>query len=231
MCFVNQLKKEAEPIITKIYNDPFIQSLLKGDISKEAISHYLQADSRYLDEFAKIYALLIPKVDTKKEIQFLCEQVQFAASGEVEAHHILADYVGKPYEEIIEEGEWFPTADHYIKHMYYNAYGFDNIAYTIAAMAPCPYVYQQIGKRALENDDIAKDNPLRAWFEFYATEMDDLMNHIDDWLNQYAEQSDQKVREDFKRNFLQSTVHERHFFNMAYTQERWDFGGVENEKA
>jgi thiaminase/transcriptional activator TenA len=31
--------------------------------------------------------------------------------------------------------------------MYYNAYAHENAAYTIAAMAPCPYVYAVIGKK------------------------------------------------------------------------------------
>jgi thiaminase/transcriptional activator TenA len=35
--------------------------------------------------------------------------------------------------------------------MYYNAYAHENAAYTIAAMAPCPYVYAVIGKRAIKD--------------------------------------------------------------------------------
>ncbi|MBI5975509.1 thiaminase II [Staphylococcus canis] len=229
MDFVNTLKKEAAPIIDAIYHDNFIQSLLKGDVSKAAIKHYLRADSRYLNEFAKIYALLILKIDSKEEIQFLTEQIQFASSGEVEAHHTLAQYVGEDYNQIIKDGEWYPTADHYIKHMYYNAFAYDHIAYTLAAMAPCPYVYQQIGKRAIKENAVSEDNPLKPWFEFYATEMDTLMDYIDQWFNQYAEQFDTKHQDILKRNFLQSTVHERNFFNMAYNQEKWDFGGELNE--
>ncbi len=229
MDFSKTLKMEAQPIIDAIYNDSFIQSLLKGNASSSSIKHYLRADARYLNEFAKIYALLIPKVNTKEEIQYLTEQIQFASSGEVKAHHILSDYVGEDYNDIISTGEWYPTADHYIKHMYYNAYAFDNIAYTLSAMAPCPYVYQQIGKRAIIEGDVAEENPLKAWFDFYATEMDELMNHIDQWLNQYAEKFNQQNQDILKRNFLQSTVHERNFFEMAFSKEEWEFGGEGNE--
>ncbi|ALN76978.1 MULTISPECIES: thiaminase II [Staphylococcus] len=225
MSFSENLKQEAQPIIDAIYHDGFIQGMLKGDISKNAIQHYLKADARYLFEFAKIYALLIPKVDSKEEIQFLTEQIIFASSGEVDAHHILADYVNLSYNEIIQEGEWYPTADHYIKHMYFNAYHFDDVAYTIAAMAPCPYVYQQIGQRAMREHHFSSNHPLKAWFEFYAKGMDDLMNHIDHWLNHCAENTSNNAQQQLKRNFLESTVHERNFFNMAYTQEHWAFGG------
>ncbi|MDE9956916.1 thiaminase II, partial [Staphylococcus pseudintermedius] len=189
MRFSEQIKQEAQPIIEQIYHDGFIQGMLNGDIATESVKHYLRADSRYLNEFAKIYALLIPKVDTKDEIQFLTEQIQFASSGEVEAHHILADYVGEDYQSIIQRGDWYPSADHYIKHMYYNAYAFDNVAFTIAAMAPCPYVYQRLGKMAIENHHFEANHPLKGWFDFYNREMDTLLSYIDRWLDSYAEVS------------------------------------------
>lgn len=225
MLFSEIVKREASTIIDGIYGDEFIQGMIQGDIPEEAIKHYLRADARYLFEFAKIYALLIPKVDSKEEIEFLTEQIAFAASGEVEAHHILADYVKVPYNEIIKEGEWYPSADHYIKHMYFNAYHYDDVAYTIAAMAPCPYVYQQIAQRALREVDFGANHPLKAWFEFYAEGMDELMEHIDTWLNACADHASDAEREQLKRNFLESTKHERNFFNMSYHQETWDFGG------
>lgn len=225
MLFSESVKEEASPIIDAIYEDDFIQGMIRGDISKAAIQHYLRADARYLFEFAKIYALLIPKVTTKKEIQFLTEQIDFAASGEVEAHHILADYVKVPYNEIIKEGEWYPSADHYIKHMYFNAYHYDDVAYTIAAMAPCPYVYQQVAIKALQVEKFASHHPLKAWFEFYAEGMDELMRYIDHWLNVCAKEATELEKDQLRRNFLESTVHERQFFNMAFNQETWNFGG------
>src|SRR5699024_12657764 len=92
MRFSEQLQQKVEPIIEEIYNDGFIQGLVNDDISAEAVKHYLKADARYLNEFAKIYALLIPKIDSKEELKFLLEQIEFASSGEVGAHQILADY-------------------------------------------------------------------------------------------------------------------------------------------
>ncbi|EKU47149.1 thiaminase II [Staphylococcus massiliensis] len=225
MSFAKELKEKAEPIVEAIYKDPFIQKMIEGELDKEAVKHYLQADSRYLNEFAKIYALLIPKVDSKEEIQFLTEQINFASSGEVDAHITLAEYVGESYESIIEKGEWFPTADHYIKHMYYNAYAFDNVAYTITAMAPCPYVYQQVGKRAMKDHQFSDDNPFKKWFEFYDTEMDPLIEQIDSWLDERTQNMTDEEKQVLEKNFLQSANHERRFFNMAYNKEEWNYGG------
>lgn len=224
MSFSTKLQEKVEPIIEDIYNDDFIQGLIKGDIPKESVKHYLKADSKYLNEFAKVYALLIPKIDSNTHLKFLLEQIEFASSGEVGAHEILAEYVGEEYKDIIKDGEWYPSADHYIKHMYYNAFAREEVAYTIAAMAPCPYVYKRLAQMALERNEFTENNPLKQWFEFYYEGMNELLEVLDEWLNDFSNHSTEKEINDVERNFLESTIHERRFFNMAYTIEKWNFG-------
>ncbi|HDM3615910.1 TPA: thiaminase II, partial [Staphylococcus aureus] len=48
MKFSDEIKQASQPIIDEIYQDGFIQDLLKGTISKEAIRQYLRADASYL---------------------------------------------------------------------------------------------------------------------------------------------------------------------------------------
>ena len=229
MKFSDEIKQASQPIIDEIYQDGFIQDLLKGTISKEAIRQYLRADASYLKEFMNIYALLIPKVTDIESIKFLVEQIEFLTEGEVEAHEILADYINEPYEEIIKEKVWPPSGDHYIKHMYYHAYTHENAAYAIAAMAPCPYVYEVIALRAIEDPELNKATNLSKWFEFYSTEMRELINVFDQLLDQLTENSSDVEKQQIKESFLQSTIHERHFFNMAYINEKWEYGGNNNE--
>ena len=229
MLFSQELKKTSQPIIKDIYNDPFIQEMLHGTISEEALKFYLRADASYLKEFANIYALLIPKMSRLEEVQFLVEQIQSIVDGEVEAHEILATYVQQNYSEIVQEKVWPPSGDHYIKHMYFNAYSKENAAYTIAAMAPCPYVYQVIAKEALKDSELNKDSILSKWFEFYSTEMDELVNIFDELMDRLTQNLAVEEKEAIKSCFLQSTIHERNFFNMAYIQENWLYGGQNNE--
>ena len=83
MSFSDELKQASKPIIEEIYNDGFIQDLLKGKLSKQAVRQYLRADASYLKEFTNLYALLIPKAPTMKEVKFLVEQIEFMLDGEV----------------------------------------------------------------------------------------------------------------------------------------------------
>ena len=71
--------------------------------------------------------------------------------------------------------------------MYFNAYSKENAAYTIAAMAPCPYVYQVIAKEALKDSELNKDSILSKWFEFYSTEMDELVNIFDELMDRLTQ--------------------------------------------
>ena len=59
-----------------------------------------------------------------------------------------------------------PSGDHYIKHMYYYAFAKENAAYTIAAMAPCPYVYQVIANRRLQDPELNTDSILKNGLTF-----------------------------------------------------------------
>ena len=113
----------------------------------------------------------------------------------------MADYINEPYEEIIKEKVWPPSGDHYIKHMYYHAYTHENAAYAIAAMAPCPYVYEVIALRAIEDPELNKATNLSKWFEFYSTEMRELINVFDQLLDQLTENSSDVENNKLKKAF------------------------------
>ena len=42
------MEEKALPIVDKIYNDGFIQGLIRADLSEKAVEHYLKADALYL---------------------------------------------------------------------------------------------------------------------------------------------------------------------------------------
>lgn len=229
MTFSKELREASRPIIDDIYNDGFIQDLLAGNLSNQAVKQYLRADASYLKEFTNIYAMLIPKMSSMEDVKFLVEQIEFMLEGEVEAHEVLAEFINEPYEEIVKEKVWPPSGDHYIKHMYFNAFARENAAFTIAAMAPCPYVYAVIGKRAMEDPKLNKESVTSKWFQFYSTEMDELVDVFDQLMDRLTKHCSETEKKEIKENFLQSTIHERHFFNMAYINEKWEYGGNNNE--
>ena len=53
-----------------------------------------------------------------------------------------------------------------------------------------------------------------------------MLDQLIDRLTKHCSETEKK---EIKENFLQSTIHERHFFNMAYINEKWEYGGNNNE--
>ena len=95
-------------------------------------------------------------MSSMEDVKFLVEQIEFMLEGEVEAHEVLADFINEPYEEIVKEKVYGHQVVIIILNIYFNAFARENAAFTIAAMAPCPYVYAVIGKRAMEDPKLNK---------------------------------------------------------------------------
>lgn len=216
-----ELTDKVQPMIEEIYNDDFIQGMIHGTVDKNAIVHYLQADALYLKEFANLYAMLIKRTDSKPMAEFLLSQKEFSLGGESEAHAVLTGYADEKYEEIIEDGSWFPSADHYIKHLYYNAFTKSNPVFTLSAMAPCPYVYKKIADMAVGRNKFSNDHPFKGWFDFYHNDMGASIDELFSIIDKEAASLSGEDREQIRNNFLESTEHEQRFFSMAAKTEKW----------
>ena len=207
-----------------IYKDNFIQGIIKGDLPKEVISHYLKADNIYLNNFSDIYAVLISKTKEQKLKKFFLSQINFIIEKEViGAHKYFADYVGKNYSDIIKDGKWYPSADHYIKHIYYNLYKY-GIVETLSAMLACPWIYKKVAEKILENHKLNDNNPFKKWVEFYNGSLcDECIENYVYIIDKYSNKYNQEEKDIVLNNFLQSCEHEKNFFDMAYRQEKWLF--------
>ncbi|MGU3126511.1 thiaminase II [Staphylococcus aureus] len=160
-------------------------------------------------------------------MKFLIEQIDFMVEGEVLAHDILAQIVGEPYEEIIMNF-YLPSGYDYIKHMYFQAHSRENAIYTIAAMAPCPYIYAEIAKRS-QSDHKLNRKRWQNGLIFIVLKWMTQINVFEALMNKLAESMSDKELEQVKQVFLESCIHERRFFNMAMTREQWEFGGKVND--
>ena len=98
--------------------------------------------------------------------------------------------------------------------MYYHAFAKENAAYTIAAMAPCPYVYQVIANRALQDPELNTDSILKQWFDFYSTEMDELVKVFDDLMNKLTAHVSKEERNEIKESFYKVQYMKETFCNV-----------------
>ncbi|MBJ8326223.1 thiaminase II [Streptococcus pacificus] len=221
-----QMIAKGEKYIDLIYNDPFIQGLISGQLDPKAVCHYLQADYAYLNKFADIYALCLAKSDNVTDKRFFINQLSMILSDELEGkegpHQVLAAYTGKPYSSIVADSKWYPSADHYIKHMHYNIHE-HGIAGALSAMGPCPWIYHEVAKKINAENDLADNHPFKKWIDFYAEDStEELMDNFFRMIDYYSQNISQEDKTIFVDNFVKSCQHERRFFQMAVTQEDWE---------
>ena len=191
-------------------------------MSKEAVSHYLKADHIYLNNFSDIYAVLISKTTETKLKKFFMSQINFIIEKEViGAHGFFANYVGKDYLDIIKDGEMYPSADHYIKHIYYNLYKY-GLVETLSAMLACPWIYKKFAEKILKNHKLDDKNPFKEWVEFYNGSLcDECIENYTYAIEKYSKNYNQEEKNRVIKIFLESCEHEKNFFDMSYKQEKW----------
>ena len=151
-----------------------------------------------MKEFTNLYALLIPKAPSMKDVKFLVEQIEFMLDGEVEAHEILADYINEPYEEIVKEKyghlvEIIILNICIITHMHMKMFVY------YSAMAPCPYVYEVVAKMALDDQNLNRDSVTSKWFDFYSTEMRPLIEVFDNLLDELTKNCTEQEKKILKK--------------------------------
>jgi thiaminase/transcriptional activator TenA len=209
------------------YEQPFVQELGKGTLSKERFTFYMLQDYLYLNDYAKVHALAMTKSDDDRIIERMV-QVQQAIVGERDqVHKSYIERYGITREQI-EGATQSAFARAYTSNMLAIAYA-KPLVDVLVAVLPCAWVYADYGTR-LANDNSATlaDNPYKDWVDMYAA--DDfwqsavwLLDIIED---QTRELSERRLKE-LDSIFRVGVEHEYMFWDSAYRMQRswkaqWD---------
>lgn len=225
MTFTEQLRKENDDLFEAIFKHPFVQGIGKGEVPREALIHYVKADYGYLTAFMHLYGIAISKAPSREEIAFYNKQIDFVLNSEAHPHNNFCDVIGISYDEL-QGYPLPPTADHFVKHMFYHAHT-GTLAQLVAALLPCPWTYFEIGKELVKQYNPSKDHPFYEWITFYAdpsvVELE-MRAQLDKMVENADEDEINRVKEAFRR----SCQHELGFWEMAYTGQEWPLETVKS---
>ncbi|WP_174615561.1 thiaminase II [Virgibacillus ihumii] len=220
MTFSQVLREENKDIFQAIFDHPFVDGIGKGDVSDQAIAHYIKADFEYLNAFIRIYGIAVAKCDLRDDMRFFDEQIQFVLNSEIHPHHNFCDHIGVGYDEL-QGYPLPPTADHYVKHMMYHAQ-LGSLGETLCALLPCPWTYLEIGQELMEKYQPNENHPFYQWISFYADEeVGKITTEMRERLDKIAENSSFEQQQKMKEAFRKSCQLELSFWEMAYTCEEW----------
>lgn len=214
MSFSDTLCTEAQPIWEAIHRHPFLLELQAGTLPIEKFRFFLAQDWYYLDAFARTVGLLLGRARTTPDLERLSPRLLTPV--EKPLHRKLFDLAGLT-EEAVAVAPIAPTNRAYMNHML-TAAALGSPGEAIAALLPCPWTYDEIGRRLP-----AVSHPVYGeWAAFYREGF--LRESVSAWrslLDEAAAEAGPFERERLREAFLTSSRYEHAFWEMAYRMETW----------
>lgn len=219
MVFTDQIYQLARPLWLKSIHHPFIKQLVSGQLSLSQFRFYLLQDRYYLSEFGKLHYLIADKLTDKKAIDFLLSGAKGLKNGEIEERKVFFDKLHITSQEI-KLTPISPTAYNYVNHMYAALYR-GSVQQGIAALLPCYWLYNEIGKNLVK-----KSSPVSfysQWLNTYASStFTSSTQQIINLTNQVADKASQNIKQKMSQDFIRSSYFELHYWDMPFTKESWD---------
>lgn len=219
MSFSEQMKTAALPYWEASYRHPFVTGIVDGSLPLEKFRYYVLQDSYYLSHFARIQSLGAVKSPDFQTTNRMAEHTSATYQAELKLHEKfskLLNITNKERENFIPA----PNAYAYTSHLYRAAHN-GHLGDIIAAILPCYWLYHEIGQRF---KGAKPDEPIyQEWIQTYGTEwFKELVEEQIERLDTIADQLNEEDKDRLKEHFLISSYYELHFWEMAYTMEKWD---------
>jgi len=144
MRFTDELRELAKDSWEQSLDHPFVQGVVKGDLSLEVFRYYILQDIYYLKHYGKVHAMAAAQADDFSVTAMLAGKAKSTAQAELTVHEEHASILNITAEDL----EYFkpaPTTYSYTSHLY-RATQSGSLAQTVAAMLPCYWLHAEIGK-------------------------------------------------------------------------------------
>ena len=193
------------------FNTPFVQELIKGDLSKEAFERYLQQDSVYLENYVILCNIAMSKAKTNKEREIIRSLIEFSNDTELQtrSESLDSDSISTT------ETEVFPETEDYINYIMSFSHDKDNYKLMIVLMN-CMLSYDYIFTIAAARMN-SSQNIYYSFVADYTTEKyKTFYRGWIDYINEaYRDISDCKKNELIKI-FEEASIYELRFWDRVY---------------
>lgn len=219
MKFTDILFEESKEIWDKYLTHPFIKEIGEGTLDKDKFKNYLIQDYLYLKEYSKVFCIGIVKAKTMEEMRFYYNSIQGTMNDETAVHIKYLNDFGMSEKEI-ENCKISIVNSSYTSYMQGLALTGD-LKEIAATIMPCTWSYSFIGKHlAKEYKDKLDNNFYKPWIEVYSC--DEFTEFTDLWIN-YINDICEDISQEEKKNlisiFVNSSIHEMNFWDMAYSSK------------
>ncbi len=200
---------------------PFVRALAEGTLSKDIFRFYQMQDARYLEAFSDAAAIASTRCVQPVDKLWFLESCMISLKTEGELHAGYGEQLGYTLEDVAAV-ELTPNNRAYQNHMISTAMRGTSLE-AISALAPCPWLYIDIGVQLLQElGQIEDTHPYADWLRMYSDPgFVDFVNELLSRMERFAAQVDEAARLRAVDAFKASARYEWMFWEQAWTQQGW----------
>jgi thiaminase/transcriptional activator TenA len=200
---------------------PFVRSLIDGTLDAQRFRFYQMQDARYLEAYADTCSILSTRFVAPTDKLWFIDGARLAIVVEQELHAGYGKQLGYTPDDVAAL-VCSPNNTAYQNHML-QAAGRRSLVEGLAALAPCPWLYTDIGMRMMDElGSIPEDHPYAAWLATYADPS--FMTYTSELLSimeQVAYEHNGALLDAAVEAFRQSVRYEWKFWEQAWTEQTW----------
>ena len=222
--FSRSCQAAVESIWEQACAHPFVEALVDGSLDSDRFRFYQMQDARYLEAFADACSLISVRCSDPEQKLWFIEGARLAIVVEQQLHREYGKRFGYTAQDIAAL-ELTPNCTAYRNHMIASAQA-GSLLVALAALAPCPWLYTDIGLRIGRSvDGLSDAHPYKDWLQTYADPgFVTYTNELLVWLEDAAKGASAAELGHAVSAFRASVRYEWMFWEQAWTKQGWPAG-------
>lgn len=205
----------VEPIYQKILQLPFIIELAKGTLSRDRFLFYIEQDSIYIANYARVLAHIASRLKRSDHIDAF---LKYALGGINMEKTLHRSYIGAEISNVA-----IPSPVTLLYNSFETSKGLGPVEVEVASILPCFWVYQKVGTHIVSNSLLSDLNPYKAWILAYSDPyMEESTRGAIKICDELAEKASDEVCEAMTEAFVMSTRMEWMFWDSVYNKNKWE---------
>lgn len=203
------------------FDHPFVQALAAGSLDPALFKFYQMQDARYLEAFADACSLISTRCPDPDDKLWFIEAARLAIIVETQLHEGYGARLGYTAKDIAAI-TLTPNNRAYQSHMI-SAAARGSLVEAVAAIAPCPWLYTELGTHfKAELGEVTDDHPYADWLRTYADPgFIEYTNSLLGRLQRFADGHDEEARVRAREAFAVSARYEWMFWQQAWELQQW----------
>ena len=218
--FSEQLRSQHEELWNRAHRDhPFVTGIGDGTLSLERFGYFMRQDYLFLIDYCRVVAMAAAKSPDLESMGRWAKLLDETLNSEMALHRSFCADLGISEAEL-ESTRASPSTLAYTRHLLETARE-GSIEEIGAALLPCQWGYDEIGRALASHLTAPQDSLHRRWVEGYtAPEYQALTQWLRGFVDRLAERADDARKQRMSTVFGESTRQEYLFWEAAWNMER-----------